>query len=262
MFNILDNLHHVDIRYSCAICGSNIVEKFTNSPYYSSVKDDDDAVIEYVEAHLTFDDLDKMSAGGNVTIELYSALCGNRECKRTQLRRNREDILKSIKVPLLFKDVPPVESLATEFADKLGIIYTGDVGVGKTYRAVATLKKFILSKGSPNKLSYKFINTCDLFLRMQEEIHHRRRTEKSIIKHCMDVDILVLDDLGTEKSSEWTEPNIYLLLNSRIENLKPTIVTSNLGKDDELSDKFNPRIASRLSTFNMRYLNGTDRRRC
>lgn len=257
MFDIIEHLSNVKIHYVCEICGKEVTQDFTDSPYYQNIKDDEDAVIDYVEAHLSFDSIDSLDIVP-ATIELYSALCGERECRRQQIRRNKEKMLELIKVPTLFKNVPPVDALHTEFSDKIGVIYTGDVGVGKTYRAVATLKRFILANGGPNKVSYKFMNVCEMFLNMQQEM--RGLSSKSILKTCMEVDILVLDDLGTEKASEWTEPNIYVLLNHRIENMKHTIITSNIGKDEELEDKFNQRIASRLKLFKQKHLNGTDRR--
>jgi len=260
MFNILENVKNLSVHYSCVVCGTEVHKEFIETSVYKKLQEDDSDVIDYVEAHLSFFDVEKMEKE-NVVMELHSSICDNRDCKRAQLKKIKETQLEGIKVPVLFKDVKPVDTLTSEFADKLGVLYTGDVGVGKTHKAIALLKRVILSKGGPDKCSYKFINVCALFFKLQEEMKYPNKDKPSILRKCMNVDILVLDDLGTEKFSDWTEAQIYLLLNSRIENMKLTIVTSNIGKKDELDTKFNPRIASRLCLFNVKNISGVDRRR-
>ena len=53
-------------------------------------------------------------------------------------------------------------------------------------------------------------------------------TEMGILTPIIDADILVLDDLGTEKTSEWVQETLGLVVNSRYNTRRPTILTSNL----------------------------------
>ena len=161
----------------------------------------------------------------------------------------------------MFKDTPPCLSIDDEFEGKLGVLYYGKVGSGKTFKSIAVLKRYILSYGGTDNCTYKFINMCDLLFKIQEEMRVRDSNKKSIVRQCIDVVILVLDDLGPEKNSEWSEAQVYLILNSRIENLKPTIVSTNMDKKIPYEEIFNERIASRLYLFNSKPVNGGDKRK-
>ncbi len=73
--------------------------------------------------------------------------------------------------------------------------------------------------------------------------------------------VLLLDDLGTAKGSEWVEEVTYRLVTHRYDAMRPTIHVTNLGPD-ELRDVLGDRIASRLSeTCTRVVLSGPDRRR-
>jgi DNA replication protein DnaC len=74
-------------------------------------------------------------------------------------------------------------------------------------------------------------------------------------------DLLVLDDLGASKSTEWTEEINYRLVNHRYENELPTLFTSNV-PPKELIGVLGMRVASRLVEMTTRVpLDGEDRRR-
>ncbi len=73
--------------------------------------------------------------------------------------------------------------------------------------------------------------------------------------------LLLVDDLGAAKTSEWTEELTYRLVNHRYEHLLPTVFTTNLTIRD-LRDALGDRIASRLAQMTERVtLTGADRRR-
>jgi hypothetical protein len=71
---------------------------------------------------------------------------------------------------------------------------------------------------------------------------------------------LILDDIGTEKPSEWAQQNIFLIIDRRYETLRQTIFTSNLSLD-ELSERLGDRITSRIAEMcKVIELKGKDRR--
>lgn len=73
--------------------------------------------------------------------------------------------------------------------------------------------------------------------------------------------MLLLDDLGAAKTSEWTAELTYRLINHRYEHLRPTLITTNLPTAD-LRTTLGDRIASRLAEMTQRViLTGPDRRR-
>jgi DNA replication protein DnaC len=73
--------------------------------------------------------------------------------------------------------------------------------------------------------------------------------------------LLMLDDLGAAKSSEWTEEINFRLINHRYENQLPTILTSNV-LPGELMNRVGDRVASRLVEMCDRVvIKGSDRRK-
>ena len=75
-----------------------------------------------------------------------------------------------------------------------------------------------------------------------------------------DAGLLVLDDLGVSKNSEWVEEVNYRLVNHRYENTLPTLFTSNVRPRD-LAEALGERVASRLTEMTGRViLKGADRR--
>lgn len=118
----------------------------------------------------------------------------------------------------------------------------GEVGTGKTFLAVAYLKKIIRSTANPGLM----INAVELLNEIRSSFSPKSviQTEEVIEKYCQ-VDYLLIDDLGAEKGGEWVNETFYLILNRRYESMNPIIVTSNL-RPENIAEKLGDRIASRL----------------
>lgn len=123
---------------------------------------------------------------------------------------------------------------ATRFAaafpvvDK-GILFYGGFGVGKTHLAVGILKRAILERGSRGY----FFETIEL-LRLVRDTYNRKVDDREIdvLAPVLNCDLLVLDDLGSEKTSEWVQETLGLVINTRYNAKRATIITTNL--DDSL----------------------------
>src|SRR5438105_14477685 len=105
-----------------------------------------------------------------------------------------------------------------------GLFLEGQPGVGKTHLAVAVLKQVIQTSGARGL----FYDTRDL-LRVIRSTYDPsiRTTELEILRPVMTADLLVLDDLGAEKTSEWVEETMNLIVNTRYNERRLTIFTSN-----------------------------------
>ncbi len=105
-----------------------------------------------------------------------------------------------------------------------GLFLEGQPGVGKTHLAVAVLKQAIQTTGARGI----FYDTRDL-LRLIRSTYDpsTRTTELDILRPVMTAELLVLDDLGAEKTSEWVDETMNLIVNTRYNERRLTLFTSN-----------------------------------
>lgn len=125
----------------------------------------------------------------------------------------------------LERAVARARTLAAEFpAISGGLFLEGQPGVGKTHVAVAVLKQVIERTGARGL----FYDIRDL-LRVIRSTYDPaiRTTEVEVLRPVMRADLLVLDDLGAEKTSEWVEETMNLIVNTRYNERRATIFTSN-----------------------------------
>ncbi len=162
------------------------------------------------------------------------------------------------------------------------LIQSPKAGNGKTHLSIACMLEYLKSKKaaaiemnvaifdkrkpsaveSNVKLTVptgKFVNFSDLMLEVKASFESKDITEQDIIKKYCDYTILVVDDIGAEKSSDYTQAVIYSILNNRYENMKPTIITTNLSSGD-ITGSYGSRILSRIASGVVVTLDGADRR--
>lgn len=146
---------------------------------------------------------------------------------------------------------------------KAGFLFlTGTFGTGKTHQAYGALRR--IADAGPEKYEVLALTAPDMYALMRPGGSDRGPEHE--VKRLMHIPLLLIDDLGTEKISEFTEEATYRLLNERYNECRPLIITSNLpARDDagsDLVDRVGGRIASRLSQMTTVVdLVGPDRRR-
>lgn len=125
--------------------------------------------------------------------------------------------------------------------DSYSLMLTGSTGLGKTHLSLA-IAKTVLEKG----YNVVYGTAQKLFTAIERE-HFGRADEpdgttEDMLTEC---DLLILDDLGAEFSTSFTVAAVNNILNSRILDNKPTIVSTNLSLA-ELQKRYTERLASRI----------------
>lgn len=155
--------------------------------------------------------------------------------------------------------------------DEHGLLLTGSIGVGKTHLSVSILRALIVEKGARGLF-------CD-YRELLKEIQHSYNpqvatTELEILRPVFDAEVLVLDELGASKPTEWVWDTVAHILNTRYNDKRTTIITTNYPdappagvatgpqratRDETLGDRIGERMRSRLAEMCvMLQMNGAD----
>ncbi len=144
----------------------------------------------------------------------------------------------------------------------VGLLLLGSCGVGKTHLAVSLLKDVILEKGDGG-LFYDF---RDLLREIQGSWNSvSQSSELEVLRPVLEARVLVLDELGSNKPTDWVRETVAYIINCRYNDKKLTIFTSNyldtpssteLGdesgrgatrtREESLTDRIGARLRSRL----------------
>lgn len=109
-------------------------------------------------------------------------------------------------------------------SEKTGLLFVGSVGVGKTHLSVGILKALIREKG----IHCLFCDYRELLKSIQNSYNATvQATEMEILRPVFDAEVLVLDELGAVRSTEWVFDTVNYILNSRYNDNKTTIITTN-----------------------------------
>ena len=136
---------------------------------------------------------------------------------------------------------------AYSFSEKSpNLLFSGDTGLGKTFLS-ACIARTVADSGH----SVVYESAGHLFAKLERakfEGSEEARQEAAKYTAC---DLLIVDDLGTEMAGQFVTAALYTLINDRLLERKPTIISTNLTVDD-LARRYSPQIVSRLRGSYMR----------
>ena len=207
--------------------------------------------------------------------EKTSQTSNGEEWEKRRVKRIYMSMLNQFKIPKRFSDKgfsnfevndknkeyhSKVMNYATNFPEhyKNGdwLVLSGTYGLGKTHLALAVgrhVLKFFAKKNAEKNHGTLYTGMSKvLFLSSSEMIQNIRDSydssdldERTLMNKYKNTELLIIDDLGTEKASEWQQEKLYMVLDHRYRELKPTIITTNLSAD-ELREHISERLYERM----------------
>lgn len=180
-------------------------------------------------------------------------------------------------VPPRFRTPVAIPAAVTEWAGRgskaQGLYLTGQVGTGKTHAAWMAVAAWCQVTGTrphgeePPSVDWggpaSRIAPNVIFARLTDLLDDLRPGDAAVltIRDCQKAALLVIDDIGAEKPSEWTQERVYSVIDHRYANCMPLIVTSNLPPKG-LAAQIGDRSASRLAEMcEVVAMTGADRRK-
>jgi DNA replication protein DnaC len=108
--------------------------------------------------------------------------------------------------------------------DGSGLLLTGSIGVGKTHLAVGILQALVEERGA----SGLFYDYRELLKQVQNSYNPRvAATELEVLAPVFDAEVLVLDEIGASKPTDWVWDTVAHILNTRYNDKRTTIITTN-----------------------------------
>ena len=133
---------------------------------------------------------------------------------------------------------------AATFAPSSGsLLFVGGTGLGKTFLS-ACIARTVADRG----YSVVYETASHLFGKLEKARFSPSEESRREADKFSDCDLLILDDLGTEMPGQFVTAALYNLLNDRILDNKPMVVSTNLNVD-EMARRYSAQIASRLHSF-------------
>lgn len=125
--------------------------------------------------------------------------------------------------------------------DSASLLFSGGTGLGKTSLS-ACIAKSVSEKG------YSIVYDTAVHMFSAFEAEKFRTSQESLTggtEKYFQCDLLIVDDLGTEMTTQFTISVLYTVVNTRLMNRRPAIISTNL-KMDEIQRRYTPQIVSRL----------------
>jgi DNA replication protein DnaC len=163
-------------------------------------------------------------------------------------------------IPRRYRDVaferPPVTEIEPQvvaatrrFADSIerqldaghGLWFMGAVGTGKTTLAM------LVSKAALSAGRSVAIYSLPRLLNQIRDTHRAERSHVDLLDRLTAVDLLHIDDVGAERTTDWVLEELYSIVNARYEERRSMVITTNILDREALCEQISERTVSRLT---------------
>jgi DNA replication protein DnaC len=124
-----------------------------------------------------------------------------------------------------------------------GVVLYGSVGTGKS-----TLCKAVINRFCSRDYRCLFISVADAMQRLKDAIDKEGTSVGHETEKLIEPNLLLLDDLGAEKSTEWATERLFVIFEKRAAQQKHTFFTTNL-TPEQISGVYKERIKDRMIEF-------------
>jgi DNA replication protein DnaC len=180
-------------------------------------------------------------------------------CRPQRVSRAKARSLSAV-IPRRYRDVsfdrPPVTDIepaivtaTRRFAADIdrqldagrGLWFMGSVGTGKTTLAM------LVSKAASDAGRSVAIYSLPRLLNEIRDTHRAERSHVALLDRLTAVDLLHIDDVGAERSTDWVLEELYSIVNARYEDQRSIVITTNILDRDALCEQISARTVSRLT---------------
>jgi DNA replication protein DnaC len=211
--------------------------------------------------------------GSGLVIDETTNTAYDCRCRDQLIARAKARNLSAV-IPRRYRDVaferPPVTDMdrdvvrtTRDFTDSIdeqlqagrGLWFMGPVGTGKTTLAM------LVSKAALETGRSVAIYSLPRLLNEIRDTHRAERSHIDLLDRLTAVDLLHVDDVGAERKNEWVLEELYSIVNSRYEEQRSIVITTNIDDHDALCEQIGARTVSRLTEMCQEMLlSGEDRR--
>ncbi len=201
----------------------------------------------------------KLCDGSGLLYDETSNTAYNCRCRPQRVALNKARSLSAV-IPRRYRDVafdrPPVTEIdasvvreARRFCDDIhrhldaghGLWFMGPVGTGKTTLAM------LVSKAALREGRSVAIYSLPRLLNEIRDTHRAERSHVELLDRLTAVDLLHIDDVGAERTTDWVLEELYSIVNARYEDRRSMVITTNIDDRDRLCEQITERTVSRLT---------------
>jgi DNA replication protein DnaC len=180
-------------------------------------------------------------------------------CRAQRVARAKARNLSAV-IPRRYRDVaferPPVTDINPAIVQSVrryvgtiddqldagrGLWFMGHVGTGKTTLAM------LVSKAASDAGRSVAIYSLPRLLNEIRDTHRAERSHVDLLDRLTAVDLLHIDDVGAERTTDWVLEELYSIVNSRYEDKRSIVITTNILDRDALCEQITARTVSRLT---------------
>jgi DNA replication protein DnaC len=172
-----------------------------------------------------------------------AAVAGRLPKRFREVGFDREPVLSIERAnPYVVRDVRSyVTGISDRLAEGRGMWFVGGVGTGKTTLAM------LVSKAALEAGRSVAIYSLPRLLNEIRDTHRAERSHVDLLDRLTAVDLLHVDDVGAERTTDWVLEELYSIVNARYEDKRSMVITTNILDREALCEQITERTVSRLT---------------